>query len=61
MTSSFVHCWYALYKNLPLPGVCLIKSSIGAAFVTLQRPFPVMPILSPTISIFSMILTEAPN
>ena len=33
---------------------------MGAALVTLQRPLPVIPILRPTIFIFSMMRTEAP-
>ena len=41
-------------------GVRAMKSVIGAVFVRLQRPLPVIPIFFPTISFFSKSCTPAP-
>ena len=42
VTSSCVNCRTAALRNLPLRGTCRKKFSASQAFVTLQRPLPVM-------------------
>lgn len=42
-----------LYKNRPLPGICLTISSIGKRFVTLQRPPPEIASFLPSLFPFS--------
>ena len=48
-------------KNAAFVRTCAANSSAGRAFVTLQRPFPVMRTLRPDFSIFSSSSTRQPR
>lgn len=60
MISSLLKIENALYKKRPFPGMCLIISSIGSRFVTLQRPPPEIANFQPSFVPLSTNSTFAP-
>ena len=58
--SLLVYCWYALYKNIPFPGVFFIKSLISNDDVILHLPFPVINSFLPNWLFFSIKHTSFP-